>query len=122
MKLKIKNKNYSFKFGVKFVREIDKSMPVKRDDMEFGLGLSAKILPELQSGNINTLSKVLYIASRTETPSLTQDEIDDYVDDVEDIEGLFDEVMKDLGESNAGKLAVANLEKELKKQQNKAQS
>lgn len=122
MKLKIKNKNYTFKFGVKFVREIDKSMPVKRDDMEFGLGLSAKILPELQSGNINTLSKVLYIASRTETPSLTQDEIDDYVDDVEDIEGLFDEVMKDLGESNAGKLAVANLEKELKKQQNQTQS
>lgn len=56
MKLKIKGKDYSFKFGTKFVRELDKVMPFVDGNMEFGMGLSAKVLPELRSYNVNTLS------------------------------------------------------------------
>ncbi|TNX43412.1 hypothetical protein FIU36_14385, partial [Enterococcus faecium] len=34
MKLKIKGKEYSFKFGTKFVRELDKVMPFIDGNME----------------------------------------------------------------------------------------
>ncbi|TCI75504.1 hypothetical protein EVJ17_15710, partial [Exiguobacterium sp. IPBC4] len=62
MKLKINGKEYSFKFGVKFIREIDKNIPLKREEIKFRLGLSAKVLPELKAGNVNTLANVLYYA------------------------------------------------------------
>lgn len=114
MKLKIKGKEYSFKFGTKFVRELDKVMPFIDGNMEFGMGLSAKALPELRSYNVNTLSRVLEIANRTEEETITLDEMDDYIDEVKDIEKLFDEVLKELAESNAGKLAVRNLNQKLK--------
>ena len=114
MKLKIKGKEYSFKFGTKFVRELDKVMPFIDGNMEFGMGLSAKVLPELRSYNVNTLSRVLEIANRTEEETITLDEMDDYIDEVKDIEKLFDEVLKELAESNAGKLAVRNLNQKLK--------
>lgn len=114
MKLKIKGKDYSFKFGTKFVRELDKAMPFIEGGMEFGMGLTAKVLPELRSYNVNTLSRVLEIANRTEDESITLDELDDYIDEVKDIEKLFDDVFKELSESNAGKLAVQNLNQKLK--------
>lgn len=114
MELKINDKDYSFKFGVRFVRELDKEMPIKNEGVDFGFGLNAKVIPELKMANINTLSRLLYLASRTEKPKLTQEELDNYIDDVDDIEALFDLVMKELSESNAGKLAVRNMDKQLK--------
>lgn len=109
MELTINGKEYSFKFGVKFVRELDKTVKIEREGISFGMGLAAKVLPELMTGNINTLSNVLFLANRTETPKLSQNEIDDYIDDCEDIEALFDLVTDELKESNAGKLAMKNL-------------
>ena len=118
IEIKIKGKEYSFKFGTKFVRELDKVMPFIDGNMEFGMGLSAKVLPELRSYNVNTLSRVLEIANRTEEETITLDEMDDYIDEVKDIEKLFDEVLKELAESNAGKLAVRNLNQKLKEAEN----
>ncbi|MCV2499567.1 tail assembly chaperone [Melissococcus plutonius] len=113
MKLKINGKDINFKFGVKFIRELDKHMPLEREQIKFGLGLSAKVLPELKAGNVNTLANVLYYANQTENEQVSLDEIDEYIDTVKDIEKLFDQVDKELRESNAGKLAMQSLEKNL---------
>lgn len=115
MELVIDKKTYGFKFGTKFIREIDKQMPVKQNDMEFGIGLTARVLPELNSGNTNTLSKILELANKTEDERITLDQLDDYIDDVEDIEGLFDQVLKAIAESNAGKLASKNFKQRMAK-------
>jgi len=120
MELVIDKKTYGFKFGTKFIREIDKQMPVKQENMEFGLGLNAKILPELSSGNVNTLSRILELANRTEDERVTLDQLDDYIDDVEDIEGLFDQVLKAIAESNAGKLASKNFKQRMSKVEQQA--
>lgn len=114
MKLKIGKKDYSFKFGTKFVRELDKEFPVTSGGVDFGMGLSAKVLPELRSYNVNTLSKVLELANRTEDKPITLDELDDFIDEAEDIEKLFNDVLKEISESNAGKLAARNLDQKLK--------
>jgi len=115
MELVIDKKTYDFKFGTKFIREIDKHMPVKQDNMEFGIGLTARVLPELNSGNTNTLAKILELANKTEDERVTLDQLDDYIDDVEDIEALFDQVLKAIADSNAGKLASKNFKQRMAK-------
>jgi hypothetical protein len=120
MNLKINGKSYSFVFGVKFVRELDKRSPIRNQGIEFGMGLTAKILPELKAFNVNTLAHVLLYANGTEAEKITLDELDDFIDQTKDIEKLFDEVMKEISESNAGKLAARNVDKEMKKAQKKA--
>ncbi len=104
MELTINDKIISFKFGVKFVREIDKNFPIEQEGVKFGMGLSAKIYPELMTANVATLADVLFLANRTEKPKLTLSEIEDYIDECDDIEGLFDEVTNQITESNTGKL------------------
>lgn len=115
MQIEINKKKYNCKFGIKFVRELDKKFSVKKEGVEFGFSLSTK-LPELAGGNAATLSDFLYTATITESPRPSQDEIDDYIDNVENIEAVFDEVLKELEESNAGKLAVRTLKQNLAEQ------
>lgn len=109
LNIEVNGKEYGFKFGVKFVRELDKAFPVERDGMKFGMALAVKVIPELQLANVATLSEVLYLANRTESPKLSQGELDDYVDECEDIEALFDSVIKEISESNTGKLVMKTL-------------
>lgn len=111
MDITINKKNYSLKFGVKFVRKIDTQLPLERDGIKFGMGLVAKVIPELTTGNTNTLSKVILWANETEKPKLDQDMVDNYIDDCTDIEKLFDEVLGAIKESNSGKLAMRSFEK-----------
>ena len=103
MELTIKGKQVHFKFGVKFVRELDKNLVIEQNGVSFGLALAVKIIPELEMANIATLSNVLFLGNRTETPKLSQGDIDDFIDECEDIEKLFDDVLKEITESNTGK-------------------
>ena len=43
MQLKINDKTYNIKFGVKFVRALDKAYPIEQQGLKFGMALSAKI-------------------------------------------------------------------------------
>lgn len=122
MELTINDKQYGFKFGVKFVRELDKTYPIMQEGIAFGMGLTAKVIPELKSANVNALATVLYLANRTETPKISQGDIDNYIDECEDIEQLFDDVLKELAESNAGKIAMKAVEERVAQAQQAAQN
>ncbi|EEU93852.1 predicted protein [Enterococcus faecalis X98] len=112
MQIEIKGKKYNCIFGVKFIRELDKQHGVVRNDVNLGMGLTT-LLPQLVSGNIVVLSDVLYTATITEKSRPSKDEVDEFVETVDDIETLFDETLKNLEESNAGKLTVRNFKKAL---------
>lgn len=112
MQIEIKGKKYNCIFGVKFIRELDKQHGVVRNDVNLGMGLTT-LLPQLVSGNIVVLSDVLYTATITEKSRPSKDEVDEFVETVDDIEALFDETLKNLEESNAGKLTVRNFKKAL---------
>lgn len=114
MELEINGKEYGFMFGTYFIEELDKKMPIVQEQIEFGFGLAAKVIPELTMFNTATLRKVLFLANRTEQEKVTQKELADYIDEVEDIEALFELVMNTLEESNSGKLAMLNMKKNLK--------
>lgn len=115
MELTINKKVYQFKFGVKFIRTLDELMPLRTEQGDFGLSLSGKVIPELQSGNTNTIATILSYANYNQTPRISLDELDNYIDDCEDIEKLFDDVIKSIESSNSGKLAMAKFKTAMKK-------
>ena len=114
MQLVINGKTYNVKFGVKFVRSLDKTFPIERSGMKCGLALSAKI-PELYAKNIASLADILYHGTVTESPRPSLADVETFVEEHEDLEQLFDDVIQELSESNAGKSLMSEMNQDLKK-------
>ena len=96
MELTINEKVYNFKFGIGFVRHLDGKSSIKQDGIQFGIGLET-LIPNLLTGNTVTLSDCLFVANMTENPRITQDQLDNYIDDEEtNIDSLFDDVLRKL--------------------------
>lgn len=114
MQLAINGKTYNMKFGVKFVRSLDKTFPIERNGMKFGMALSAKI-PELYAKNIASLADILYHGTVTESPRPSLADVETFVEEHEDLEQLFDDVIQELSESNAGKSLMSEMSQDLKK-------
>ena len=100
MELTIENKTYNFRFGI---------------------GLET-LSPNLLTGNTVTLSDCLFVANRTENPRVTQEQLDNYIDNENtDIDGLFDDVLKELKKSNATKKKAKMLMKEYEEKMQETQ-
>ena len=97
---------------MKFVRTLDSVFATERDGLKFGLSLNTKI-PELMTGNIAALADILYYGTVTESPRPSMAKIEEYVEEHENLEELFEEVIKELSESNAGKSVMAGLKENL---------
>ena len=105
MELTINNKKVELKFGVRFLRELDKIASVENSGIKFGMGMSRSILG-LRAYDAAVLSDVLFAASYGKVAQTT---IDNYLDDCDDLEKIFDEVLKEINESNAANLAVKKM-------------
>ncbi|MCT3053602.1 tail assembly chaperone [Leuconostoc mesenteroides] len=111
MQVKINNKEVELKFGVKFVRELDKVAGLDVNGASFGMGLT-KSIPALNTADPAVLADVIYSAASTNKafrPS--QDDVDDFIDDYDgDLEKLFDDVTKEMSAANAIKVALKNVQ------------
>ncbi|NLT85682.1 tail assembly chaperone [Leuconostoc sp.] len=109
MQVKINNKEVELKFGVKFVRELDKVAGLDVNGASFGMGLT-KSIPALNTADPAVLADVIYSAASTNKafrPS--QDDVDNFIDDYDgDLEKLFDDVIKEMSVANAIKVALKN--------------
>ena len=112
MVLQIKGTDYKVTFGIGFLRELDKKYCIERSGMKFGASMDYKI-PLILAGDVVTLSDVLYTATCTEDKRPSQKDVDEYIDGVEDIGALFDEVVEELKKSNATKIPVTRIQKAL---------
>lgn len=108
MELTINEELYKFYFGVGFAREMDKTKEVKSNGVAMNMGLQLA-LPKLLMGDVAILSDILLVANNFDKKHLTQKEIDMYLDNVDDIEPIFDLVIEELKEANATKVIVKNL-------------
>lgn len=96
---------YEFKFGVGFVREINKKATVPVPGVpgatqEVGLALEvAKVL----DGDIVALVDMLDLANKGMKPRVTAKTIEEYIDTEADIDELFGEVIDFLSEAAATK-------------------
>ncbi|RDG16510.1 hypothetical protein DQM11_10050 [Leuconostoc pseudomesenteroides] len=109
MQVKINNKEVELKFGVKFVRELDKVAGLDVNGASFGMGLT-KSIPALNTADPAVLADVIYSAASTNKafrPS--QDDVDNFIDDYDGgLEKLFDDVTKEMSAANAIKVALKN--------------
>ncbi|RHR22077.1 hypothetical protein DWX43_22760 [Clostridium sp. AF19-22AC] len=115
MILNIKDKEFEVHFGIKFIRELDKANYFMKEGAKFGAGLELKV-PMLFTYDTVALSEVLYTGTCTQKARPTVNEVDEYVENSENIEALFDEVISELKKGNATRLKMTQMEKELSKQ------
>lgn len=113
--LTINDQVYQFKFGLGFMREINKQvrkpiegMPGEMQDV----GLQFAVASLIDEDPV-ALVDVLDIANKTEKPRVTKAALDAYIEDEStDIDALFKEVLDFLCKANATKkiaLAVMNM-------------
>lgn len=121
----IKGKVYKFKFGMGFLREINKTvgLPVQGiDTIKKNIGFQYN-LSGLIDGDVESLVEILLAANKGYEPRATKDILDDYIDDENtDIDKLFDDILGFLKKANATKKTVKALLEELEKEKAKAEA
>ena len=101
MQLTINDKDYTFKFGLRFVRELDKQIKTNNEGIEFGVGTAFKLAQLVNAKDLAALSDVLLVANQTETPRIKAVDLDAFIEEHEDVEGLLNKVIAELEASNA---------------------
>lgn len=124
--LTIDGKVYQFKFGMGFLREINKKVGVPMDgvpDVKKNIGSQYYIAGVIDK-DLEALVDVLDAANKTQKPRVTRDQLDAYIEHEDtDVEKLFEDVMGFLSVANVTKKIVAELlemvEQEKAKQEQK---
>lgn len=114
---------YQFRFGMGFLREINKTLSKQMDGIhgeKQNIGLRYKI-GGIVDGDVEALVEVLDIANKTEQPRVSRAMLDGYIDnECTDIDQLFEDVLDFLKKTNATKKTTMELlemvEKEKAKQ------
>ena len=106
MVIKIDNTEHVVRFGIKFVGEVDKLFSDKKD--AYGVGM-AYAVPRLLDGDVPFLSKILWLSMCTEKNRPSQDKVDEFVENVDNIEALMAETLEELKNANATKLKTRQM-------------
>lgn len=105
MEIKINDKTVELKFGVRFVRELDKLRSPEINDVKVGLALDVT-LPVLTAHDPAIISDYIYCAAYKNHPRPTRTEIDQFLDKCEDFDKVADQVVEEVKESNVIKSAA----------------
>lgn len=103
--LTIKETVYQFKFGMGFMREINKKHTTEIDgwkNVEQNVGLQYYVANVID-GDCEALIEILDSANKGHNPRVTRAMLDEYIDNCEDIDGLFEDVVNFLKSANATK-------------------
>lgn len=109
MQIKINGIDHTLRFGLKFIRELDEKYYFEKNGVKFGATLEDRV-PLIFSRDPVTLSDFLYSATSTEENRPTRDQIDTYIEECEDIDKLFEEVLSELKNSNVTRSRVEQME------------
>lgn len=112
--IEINGTAYPVKFGMSFIREINKRVTMTMDawgGKEENVGLNYYIAKVLD-GDLEALQQVLFVANKTENPKLTINLLNDWFEDEStDIDAVFEEVKGFLVRSNCTKRTYKTIEK-----------
>lgn len=105
MNIKINGNEYNLNFGIGFLREMDERFYQSYNGIRYGVAMEAKF-PSLVTGNLVTLSEIIYSGTHAEEKRPTQVEVDQYIESLEDTSALFDEVIGELKKSSVTKKSI----------------
>lgn len=121
--LTIQEQVYQFKFGIGFVKEINKTVAKPVDGIpgekeEVGLRYS---IARIMDGDVLELIRILVLANKGFEPRITEKVLETYIDDeLEDIDTLFNSVMDFLEKANATRRTTKELLEAVRKAEEKA--
>lgn len=105
LELEINGDVYSFKAGFAFIREIEPMKKQKQNGVEQDVGLNY-ILAGIYDGDPDALLTALDVMNKEQKPRLKKSEIEGYIEECEDVEGLFEKVLGFLSTANCTKKKV----------------
>lgn len=120
LELTINDKVYEFKAGIGFLRDANKRVQQKIEgsDRVKDTGLQF-LVAGLIDGEVEDLIDALDLMNKGFEPRLTKKQIEEYIEEVEDIDKLFDDVLGFLKNANVSKRITNNLLKAVEEQKKK---
>ena len=108
MELEIDNAIYQFKAGFAFIREVDPMQKQRQNGIEENVGLNL-LIGGLYDKDTEDLLTALYAMNKGQNPRVTKSKLEEYIEDCDDVEGLFDQVVDFLSKSNCVKSKAKRL-------------
>lgn len=99
MELEINGEVYAFKAGFAFIREAEPLKKQKQNGTEQNVGLNF-ILGSLYDGDVDVLLTTLDLMNKGQTPRVTRAKLEAYIEDCDDIESLFKDILDFLQSAN----------------------
>lgn len=123
MELTIGNQVYEFKAGIGFMREANKKVVEKIDNTDTyrGVGLTY-LVAGIIDGDIDDLVDALDLMNKGMKPRVTRAQLEEYIEEIDDIDKLFEEVLDFFANANVSKRIVKNLRERIKKAQEAEQA
>lgn len=109
MIVQINGTEYELHFGIKFVRELDKAHHIDHEGLQFGAGVEM-LYPLLVNGNPTALSEIIWTATNTEKARPTLQQIDEYLESLDDLDSLISEVSSELKNGKMTRKQVQKIE------------
>lgn len=118
LEIEIKNTSYTFKAGFAFLHKVNKEVtaPVDGFDKKKEIGLPW-LVANIIDGDVDFLVKCLLDMNMNQTPRLTKEDLEEWLEEVEDIDAVFKKVIDFLLSANVCKKALAQVAQEYKKMQ-----
>lgn len=99
MELEINGEVYAFKAGFAFIREAEPLKKQKQNGTEQNVGLNF-ILGSLYDGDVDMLLMTLNLMNKGQTPRISREKLEAYIEDCDDIESLFKDILDFLQSAN----------------------
>ncbi|WP_300630720.1 tail assembly chaperone [uncultured Thomasclavelia sp.] len=118
LELTINDQVYEFKAGIGFLRDVNKKVQQKIDGTNRVKDMGLQYLVAgIIDGDIEDLIDALDLMNKGCEPRLTRKQIERYIEEVEDIEKLFDTVLGFLKNANVSKRITKDLLKRVEENQ-----
>lgn len=109
MELTVNGKTKELKFGIGFIRELDKIYKADLHGFAFGMGLTMG-MAQLRQYNPTALSDVVRAAVKGNLSLQKVDElIEEYAEENDGLDSLFQEIIEEVGKSAVTKATLAKM-------------
>lgn len=120
MQLNINGKDMTLHFGIDFIEELDKKYVVESNGAKFGMGVNT-VLVYLNQGNPTVLPTLIHAATSTVDMRPGETEIKRWVENYEDLDGLFESFLSELSTQRMTKGAVEKMKRAQEKAKTEAE-
>lgn len=117
MILNINGHKVEFRAGIRFLEELDRKYKMEQEGFKVDFGLN-QLYINFTMDSYPTLKYAIWAGTRTDKEyKPTLEEVEEFIENHEDIEQLFEKIKQEVRESNMTKKAWANMEENTKKEQ-----